>query len=282
MDRELAAAFTDLALPAAASSTAPPMRGWPTTHLHRRGLSRRDASKRAGVLPWPRYQALRETFAARRLLPRLDDGRRPPLLATARDLVASGDVVRTIEGIVSGTLSYLFNSFDGRLPFSALVREAHAAGLTEPDPREDLNGHDVARKLLILAREAGHRLELEDVEVHGLLPPGMCSSSCDSDIFAALKAADADIRRRFERARARGTVLRFVATLERGRAHAGVREVPRDHPLAAGRGCENIVAFTSERYSRAPLVIRGPGAGAALTASGIAAELCRLLPAGPN
>jgi homoserine dehydrogenase len=201
-----------------------------------------------------------------------------PLLASVRRLIDGGDEIRKIEGSLSGTLSYLFNSFDGRLPFSALIREAHAAGLTEPDPREDLSGHDVARKLLILAREAGLRLELEDVEVDSLLPPGVCSSSSHVDVFAALEAGDADIQRRFECARARGAVLRYVATLERGCAHAGVREVPHDHPLAAARGCENIVAFTSERYSSTPLVIQGPGAGATLTARGLVADICTLLP----
>jgi homoserine dehydrogenase len=153
--------------------------------------------------------------------------------------------------------------------------------LTEPDPREDLSGHDVARKLLILARAAGLRLELEDVEVEGLLPPELHGSSCPLDVFAALAACDADIRQRFERARAQGAVLRYVATLEGGRAHAGVREVPRDQPLAAVRGCENIVAFTSDRYSSTPLVIQGPGAGATLTARGIVADICSLLPERP-
>jgi aspartokinase/homoserine dehydrogenase 1 len=238
-------------------------------------------NKQAGVLPWARYAAFRETLAARRrrLLDSTTVGAGLPLLASVRSLIDGGDEIRKIEGILSGTLSYLFNSFDGRVPFSALVREAHAGGLTEPDPREDLSGHDVARKLLILAREAGQRLELEDVEVDSLLPPGVCGSSCHVDLFAALEAGDADFQRRFERARARGAVLRYVATLERGRAHAGVREVPRDHPLAAGRGCENIVAFTSERYSSTPLVIQGPGAGATLTARGLVADICRLLPA---
>jgi len=284
--RALAAALTDLALPAAAlvDCTADAVLADAYPAFIDAGCHIVTPNKRAGVLPWPRYQALRETFAARRrrFLDSTTVGAGLPLLATARDLVAGGDVVRTIEGIVSGTLSYLFNAFDGSVPFSVLVREAHAAGLTEPDPREDLRGGDVARKLLILARETGLRMDLDEVEVESLLPPALREGPFPDDFFAALSAYDDDLLRRLDRARGRGAVLRYVATLDQGLARAGLREVSRDHPLAAAQGCENIVAFTSERYSRAPLVIRGPGAGAALTASGIAADLFKLVPQEPN
>ena len=280
--RALAAALADLTLPAAAlvdcTADAAVADAYPA--FIDAGCHIVTPNKRAGVLPWPRYQALRETLAARRrrFLDSTTVGAGLPLLATARDLAAGGDVVRTIEGMLSGTLSYLFNAFDGSVPFSALVREAHAAGLTEPDPREDLNGGDVARKLLVLARETGLQMDLDQVEVESLLPPALRDGSFPDDFFAALAAYDDDLQQRLDRARGNGAVLRYVATLDRGVARAGLREVPRDHPLAAAQGCENIVAFTSDRYSRAPLVIRGPGAGAALTASGIAADLCKLLP----
>jgi aspartokinase/homoserine dehydrogenase 1 len=280
--KALAAAMADLALPNAAlvdcTADTALVDAYPEfvdAHFHIV-----TPNKRANVLPWRRHAALREAFAARRrrFLDSTTVGAGLPVLATLRDLIAGGDVVRKIEGILSGTLSYLFNAFDGSVPFSTLVREAHTAGLTEPDPRDDLSGHDVARKLLILARETGLQMELDEVEVDSLLPTGFGDTPFSDELFAALAAHDGDIHHRLERARAQGAVLRYVGTLQAGRAHAGLREVPREHPLTAVHGCENVVAFTSDRYACTPLVIRGPGAGARLTARGIVADLCKLLP----
>ena len=182
-----------------------------------------------------------------------------------------------MEGVFSGTLSYLFNTFDGTTPFSALVREAHRLGYTEADPREDLTGQDVARKLLILARQTGVRMELEDVAVDSLLPRGLADGPFSPQFFAAYAAHDASMEDRLQRARAGGSVLRYVGTFERGRARAEIREFPRHHRFATTSGSDNIIAFTTNRYARTPLLVQGPGAGADVTAMGVFSDIFKLL-----
>jgi aspartokinase/homoserine dehydrogenase 1 len=162
------------------------------------------------------------------------------------------------------------------VPFSTLVRDARRLGLTEPDPRHDLCGLDVARKLLILARETGLQIDLEDVEVEGLVPECLGGGPFSESFFDAYGAFDAAAQERLEHARRRGRVLRYVATVDRGRASAGLRDLPANHPLAAVRGCDNIVAITSDRSDRTPLVVCGAGAGAEVTAHGIIGDLCAL------
>jgi len=198
-------------------------------------------------------------------------------MSTLRDLIASGDEILKIEGILSGTLSYLFNNFDGRVPFSSLVREAHRLGLTEPDPRDDLSGQDVARKLLILAREIGLRMELDEVKVDSLVPRPLRRGRFSGRFFSALARYDLDIAARVVSARRRGAVLRHVGILEHGRAQAGLKEFPRDHPVASAKGSDNVIAFTTTRYRRTPLVVQGPGAGADVTAMGVFSDILKLL-----
>jgi aspartokinase/homoserine dehydrogenase 1 len=236
-------------------------------------------NKWANALPWRRYSRLLELLDRRKkyFLFEANVGAGLPVVSTLRDLIASGDEIVRIEGILSGTLSYLFNTFDGSVPFSALVREAHRLGFTEPDPREDLSGMDVARKLLILARQIGLTMDLEDVEVDSLVPKPLARGAYSARILEALAKYDAAIAARVRRASARGNVLRYVGTLENGRARAGLKEFPRQHPVAAAKGTDNVIAFTTKRYSGTPLVVQGPGAGADVTAMGVFSDILKLL-----
>ena len=199
-----------------------------------------------------------------------------PVISTLRDLIDTGDELIAVEGILSGTLAWLFNRYDGSAPFSALVREAHALGYTEPDPRDDLSGIDVARKLVILAREAGVDLDLADVEVESLVPPALRAMTAD-EFMQRLTDLDAVIAQRHAQAQASSCVLRHVARLDRdGRARVGLAELPRDHAFAHLRLTDNIVQFTTRRYAHNPLVVQGPGAGPEVTAAGVFADLLRI------
>ncbi len=199
-----------------------------------------------------------------------------PVVSTLRDLLDTGDEIVAIEGIFSGTLAWLFNKFDGSVPFSQLVAEARALGYTEPDPRDDLSGVDVARKLTILAREAGHALSLEDVQVQSLVPEALRGGSVD-EFLARLTEVDAGFSERLQRAKAEGKVLRYVAKLDAaGRASVGLVELPDNHAFAKLRLTDNIVQFSTRRYRDNPLIVQGPGAGAEVTAAGVFADLLRV------
>ena len=236
-------------------------------------------NKRANVLPWRQYSELMDLMRKQQkyFFDEANVGAGLPIMSTLRDLIASGDVIRKIEGVFSGTLSYLFNHFDGNRPFSALVRKAWENGLTEPDPRDDLSGQDVARKLLILARQGGSRLEISDVKVESLVPRSLQPGPFNERFFGSFAKFDSEMAGRMKRAQSRGTVLRYVGTLENDRARAGIKEFPRDHPIARTMGSDNIIAFTTKRYSRTPLVVQGPGAGADVTAMGVFSDILKLL-----
>lgn len=200
-----------------------------------------------------------------------------PALSSLRRLRRSGDRLLALDGVLSGSLSFLFNRYDGSRPFSALLGEARERGYTEPDPRADLSGADVARKLLILARSAGIELEESDVVVEGLVPAHL--ARLDSDEFLSrLGEIDTFIEHRFREAAAQGRVLRYLASLgEDGSARVGLRAVAADHPCAALRGADNLFAFTSERYRERPLVVVGPGAGADVTAQALLGDALELI-----
>jgi bifunctional aspartokinase / homoserine dehydrogenase 1 len=199
-----------------------------------------------------------------------------PIVQTLRDLIQTGDEITGIEGIFSGTLAFLFNAYDGRRGFSQIVHEARQRGFTEPDPREDLSGQDVARKLIILGREMGLPLELKDVRVESLVPAELAGGSIE-EFMAQLPRHDAAIAARLNAARARGKVLRYTGKLTAaGEATVGLQELDAQHAFANIALTDNIVRFATRRYCHNPLIVQGPGAGPEVTAGGVFADLLRL------
>jgi len=237
-------------------------------------------NKRASSGPVERWRQIRAASqrSGARFLYEASVGAGLPIVATLADLVATGDQPEAVEGVLSGTLGYLFDTFDGTMPFSDLVRDARAKGYTEPDPRDDLSGMDVARKLVILAREMGIELSLEAVEVESLVPAELAAPELDADAFLDLYAAhDAVMAARRAAAQAQGHVLRYVGSIDRsGRASVRLCAVEPDHPTARVGGSDNIVAFRTRRYTPRPLIVQGPGAGPDVTAGGVFADLLRL------
>lgn len=206
-----------------------------------------------------------------------------PLLRSLRALREGGDAVHGIAGVLSGSMAWLFAAYDGLRPFSGFVRQARDAGYTEPDPREDLSGEDVRRKLLILARAAGVALDVDDVQVESLVPPALAGIPLDA-LDARLPELDGPLRERFARAYKRGERLRHIARLvidgDRVRAQVGIESLPVDDPLCGGAGTDNRVALWCERYPTQPLVIQGPGAGADVTAAALLDDVLRIARAG--
>lgn len=199
-----------------------------------------------------------------------------PVIQTLRDLRETGDVIDSVEGIFSGTLAYLFNVYDGTVPFSSIVREARRLGYTEPDPRDDLSGTDVARKLIILAREMGQKIEMRDVKVDSLVPGDLAGGSID-EFLDGLTRYDTAMQQRYLAAKQAGRVLRFVGRITaRGEATVGVVELDSRHAFANIALTDNVVRFATTRYCNNPLIVQGPGAGPEVTAGGVFADLLRL------
>jgi bifunctional aspartokinase / homoserine dehydrogenase 1 len=244
-----------------------------------RGIHVITPNKRAHSGPIAYYQELKRLSHGSRahFLYEATVGAGLPVIQTLKDLVATGDEIRSISGIFSGTLAYLFNLFDGTRPFSEIVREAKTKGYTEPDPRDDLSGMDVARKAVILAREAGLTLELADIAVESLVPPALKDASVD-EFLKRLPDFDAPMAERLAGAKRAGQVLRYVAAIDvrAGKAKVGLESFAPKHPFAGISLTDNIVQFETGRYCDNPLIIRGPGAGPAVTAGGIFADLLRL------
>ncbi|QHB30850.1 bifunctional aspartate kinase/homoserine dehydrogenase II [Yersinia canariae] len=237
-----------------------------------------SANKLAGASSSNNYRQIRDAFAktGRHWLYNATVGAGLPVNHTVRDLRDSGDSILAISGIFSGTLSWLFLQFDGTVPFTDLVDQAWQQGLTEPDPRVDLSGQDVMRKLVILAREAGYDIEPNQVRVESLVPAGADVGSVDQ-FFENGEALNQQMIQRLEAANEMGLVLRYVARFDaNGKARVGVEAVRADHPLASLLPCDNVFAIESRWYRDNPLVIRGPGAGRDVTAGAIQSDLNRL------
>lgn len=243
-----------------------------------RGIDIVTPNKRGNSGSLKLYQTLRDTARVqhRYYLYETTVGAGLPVLHTLKELIETGDEVLRIEGVLSGTLSYIFNSFDGTRPFSEVVRDAQVRGYTEPDPRDDLTGMDVARKLVILAREMGVELELADVRVESLVPAHLTSRSA-AEFMDELVCNDISMADLIATAAVRGEILRYVGAVDcDGQASVQLSAYPADHPFASLSGSDNIVMFKTARYDSQPMIVRGPGAGPEVTAGGVFADLLRL------
>lgn len=220
------------------------------------------------------YRELKQTARKRdvKYLFETNVGAGLPIINTINNLINSGDKILKIEAVVSGTLNYIFNVVSAEVPLSRAVRMAQEAGYSEPDPRIDLCGQDVIRKLVILAREAGYRVEQSDVEKHLFIPESYFTGSLD-EFWRAIPDYDATFEAYRRQVAERGRVLRFVATLDHGKVEVGLREVDSAHPFYHLEGSNNVISITTERYREYPMVIKGYGAGAEVTAAGVFADI---------
>ncbi|MBB1282776.1 bifunctional aspartate kinase/homoserine dehydrogenase I [Flavisolibacter sp. BT320] len=199
-----------------------------------------------------------------------------PIIGTLNDLLRSGDRITKIEAVLSGTLNFVFNNYNGERSFADVVRQAQAEGYTEPDPRLDLSGKDVMRKIMILAREAGEPLEMSAITNHTFMPES-CMQGSVNDFYAEMERQEAHFKNLYEEAKAAGKKLKFVATFENGKAAVGLKHIDPAHDFYHLYGKDNIVTFFTNRYTDQPMVVKGAGAGAEVTASGVFADIIRTL-----
>jgi len=199
-----------------------------------------------------------------------------PIIGTLNDLLRSGDRITKIEAVLSGTLNFVFNNYNGERSFAEVVRQAQAEGYTEPDPRLDLSGKDVMRKIMILAREAGEPLEMEAISNQTFMPES-CMQGSVEDFYAEMEQQEAHFKALYAEAAAAGKKLKFVATYENGKAAVGLKHIDPAHDFYHLYGKDNIVTFYTNRYTDQPMVVKGAGAGAEVTASGVFADIIRTL-----
>ncbi|MBD0284574.1 MAG: bifunctional aspartate kinase/homoserine dehydrogenase I, partial [Flavisolibacter sp.] len=197
-----------------------------------------------------------------------------PVIGTLNDLLKSGDVITKIQAVLSGTLNFVFNYYNGERSFSQVVKQAQEEGYTEPDPRLDLSGTDVMRKIMILARELGENLEMEDITNTSFLPPS-CLKGSVADFYEEMEKEEAHFKQLYSEAAGQGKKLKYVATYENGKASVGLQHIDPQHDFYHLYGKDNIVLFYTHRYADQPMVVKGAGAGADVTASGVFADIIR-------
>lgn len=259
-------------------ATASPKIAQLYTELLKNGVNVVTPNKRANTFSFDFYKSLQQILALKNSHYMYETcvGAGLPVISTLQSLLNSGDELIEIQGIFSGTLSYLFAGLETGIPFSKRVGAAIKLGYTEPDPREDLSGMDVARKILILAREAGFSLELKNIKVENLVPFAARKKAGAPSLLQSLSKEDQNYQRRFAQALKKKKVLRYVAKLKRGKCQVGIQEVSLDSPLAKLRAGDNIVIFKTKRYFNNPLIVQGPGAGPDVTAGGLFADILKV------
>ena len=233
-------------------------------------------NKVAASSPYQQYRQLKDLAREynSRFLFETNVGAGLPVIATLNDLVHSGDRVHKIQAVLSGTLNFVFNHYDGSRPFSEVVRQAQEEGYTEPDPRLDLGGTDVMRKIMILAREAGVKIEMEEISNHSFMPPACMQGTVDN-FYQEMGKEEAHFKSLLDKANAAGCKLKFVASFEEGKASVGLQHIDPKHDLYHLYGKDNVVLFFTDRYKEQPMVVKGAGAGAEVTASGVFADIIR-------
>ena len=233
-------------------------------------------NKIAASSPYANYKKLKDLARERNVhfLFETNVGAGLPVIGTLSDLLLSGDKINRIEAVLSGTLNFVFNNYNGEESFAKVVMQAQEEGYTEPDPRLDLSGTDVMRKIMILAREAGEKLEMEDITNNTFMPPSCMTGSVDN-FYAAMEDEEPHFKNIFEQADKAGKKLKFVAKFENGKAEVGLQEINPGHDFYHLYGKDNVVLFYTDRYPDQPLVVKGAGAGAEVTASGVFADIIR-------
>jgi aspartokinase/homoserine dehydrogenase 1 len=241
------------------------------------GISVVTANKKANSDRFEKYVLLRDLAESNELqyLYETNVCAGLPVIHTIQDLLNVGDTIHKIEAVVSGTLSYIFNSFTGDRNFSEIVIEAHQKGYTEPDPRDDLDGMDMVRKLLILARESGVPLELEQVENQKFLPEDFFNVETVDEFIEELKTYDSQMEEKRKQAEQEGKTLQYIASLEDGKAEIALKAIDESHPFYQLTCNDNIIALTTRLYNETPMVIQGPGAGPEVTAAGVFTDILK-------
>jgi aspartokinase/homoserine dehydrogenase 1 len=235
------------------------------------------ANKVAASSDYENYALLKKTAKRKgaKFLFETNVGAGLPIITTLNDLVNSGDTILKIEAVLSGTLNFIFNTISDKVPLSQTIRMAKDQGYAEPDPRIDLSGVDVARKLLILIRESGYQFDMKDIKINPFVLSKYFEGSVD-DFWNTIPEMDAEFEAKRKKLATDGLLMRFVAKFENGKAEIGLQELTSSHPFADLQGSNNLVMFTTERYHEFPMIIKGYGAGAVVTAAGVFADIIRV------